>query len=188
MTEYPAGPQDTPGPVPPQPYAQPYAAPSGQPSSVQPYAPQPYPAQPYQAQPFAPQPFAPQPYAVQPYAPQPTWGPPPGHAAPGAYAAYADPGAPYGRDPLTGLPLSDKSKVAAGLLQLFLGTFGVGRFYTGHVGIAVGQLVLTLAGFVLTFVGVGILLLWGAGIWAFVDAIVLLAGRPTDAQGLVLRS
>ena len=39
-----------------------------------------------------------------------------------------------------GVPLSDKSKVAAGVLQLFLGGFGVGRFYTGHVGIAIAQL------------------------------------------------
>ncbi|MDT5067011.1 MAG: hypothetical protein QOK02_3166, partial [Mycobacterium sp.] len=29
-----------------------------------------------------------------------------------------DPAAPYGRHPLTGEPLSEKSKVVAGLLQL----------------------------------------------------------------------
>lgn len=176
MTEFPAGPQDEPGPVPPQPYAQPYQPPYAQPYGAQPYA-----------QPAA-QPYGVQPYQPQPYAPPPAWGAPPGYAAPGAYATYADPGAPYGRDPLTGMPFSDKSKVAAGLLQLFLGGFGVGRFYTGHVGIAVGQLVLTLAGIVLSIVGVGILMLWAVGIWAFVDAIVLLAGRSTDARGLPLRS
>ena len=60
-----------------------------------------------------------------------------------------DPEAPYGRDPVTGRPYSDRQKVIAALLQLFL-PFGTGRFYTGHTGIAVAQLVLVLFG-----VGVG---------------------------------
>src|SRR5215203_5267376 len=53
------------------------------------------------------------------------------------------PHAPYGIDPLTGMPFSDKSKMVAGLLQIFLGSFGVGRFYTGHIGLAVAQLLLS---------------------------------------------
>ena len=90
-------------------------------------------------------------------------------AVPGGY----DPQAPYGRDPRTGQPYSDRSKVLAGLLQLFL-PFGVGRLYSGHIGIGVAQLVLTV------FFGVGI-------IWAFIDGIVILAGRPTDPRGRPLR-
>jgi hypothetical protein len=31
-----------------------------------------------------------------------------------------------------GRPLSDKSKLVAGLLQIFLGGFGIGRFYLGY--------------------------------------------------------
>jgi hypothetical protein len=50
---------------------------------------------------------------------------------------------------------SDKSRVAAGLLQILL-PFGIGRFYTGHIGIAVAQL-LTV------FVGVGVILLTAGG-------------------------
>jgi len=173
MTEHPAGPQDTPGPVPPQPYG------------VQPYG-QP-PVQPYGVQPYHQQPYQPQPYPTQPYASSPAYGAPPAYALP-AYAPYGDPSAPYGRDPLTGLPFSDKSKVVAGLLQLFLGTLGVGRFYTGHVGIAVAQLVLTIVGWATAVVFVGFFLLAAVGIWALVDAIVLLAGQPTDARGLPLRS
>jgi hypothetical protein len=54
------------------------------------------------------------------YPPPPGQYPPP----PGQYpAAYMDPAAPFGRHPLTGEPLSDKSKVVAGLLQL-LGLLG----------------------------------------------------------------
>jgi TM2 domain-containing membrane protein YozV len=62
--------------------------------------------------------------------------------------------------------------VIAALLQLFL-PFGTGRFYPGHTGIAVAQLVLV-------FFGVGV-------IWSVVDGIVILAGRPTDRQGRPLR-
>lgn len=87
-----------------------------------------------------------------------------------------DQAAPFGREPVSGRPLSDKSKVVAGLLQLFLGWAGVGRFYTGHTGLAVAQLLVTL--FTL---GLG-------GIWGFIDGIVLLAGHPTDPHGRPLRS
>jgi TM2 domain-containing membrane protein YozV len=80
--------------------------------------------------------------------------------------------APYGIEPMTGLPYSDKSRVAAGLLQIFLGTFGVGRFYTGHIGIAVLQLCFG----------------WlTCGIWPLIDGILMLTGRVTDARGLPLR-
>lgn len=83
-----------------------------------------------------------------------------------------DPEAPYGRDPVTGRPYSDRIKVIAALLQLFL-PFGTGRFYTGHTGIAIAQLLLV-------FVGIGV-------VWSFIDGIVLLAGDPTDPDGRPLR-
>ena len=53
------------------------------------------------------------------------------------------PNAPYGVDPMTGMPFSDKSKMVAGLLQIFLGSFGAGRFYTGHMGLAIAQIAVT---------------------------------------------
>ena len=71
-----------------------------------------------------------------------------------------------------GRPYSDKSKIVAGLLQLFLGTFGIGRFYLGDVGIAIAQLFTC----------------GGLGIWALIDAIMLLAGNPVDRYGRPLRS
>ena len=55
--------------------------------------------------------------------PPPNYPPPPNFPPPGQYppptqypapGAYLDPSAPYGRHPLTGEPLSDKSKVVAG--------------------------------------------------------------------------
>ncbi|MFG3158304.1 TM2 domain-containing protein [Streptomyces sp. NPDC048232] len=92
--------------------------------------------------------------------------PPP---APGYYAT--DPSAPYGYDP-HGRPYSDKSKIVAGVLQLFLGSFGIGRFYVGSVGIGVAQL----------------LTCGGLGFWALIDGIMYLVSNDrTDDQGRVLR-
>ncbi len=39
--------------------------------------------------------------------------------------------------------VSDKSKVVAGVLQILLGAFGVGRFYMGDIKIGVIQLIVT---------------------------------------------
>ncbi|WP_237773989.1 DUF1707 domain-containing protein [Actinosynnema sp. ALI-1.44] len=63
---------------------------------------------------------------------------------------------------------NQRYRVAAGLLQLLL-PFGIGRFYTGHVKMAVTQLVLS-------FVGVGVF-------WCWIDGIILLARGGTDAEG-----
>lgn len=114
--------------------------------------------------------------------------PPPGPPYGTPYGQpYLDPSAPFGRDPYTGQPMSDKSKVAAGLLQIFLGSLGVGRFYTGHTAIAVWMLVLTVVGWVTAIFLVGFLLIAAAGIWSFVDGVILLATDSTDSRGLKLR-
>lgn len=97
----------------------------------------------------------------------------PPHPGPPVYGGH-DPAAPFGREPYSGVPYSDKQKLVAGLLQLFL-PFGIGRFYAGHTGLAVAQLLVTF----LTF-GLG-------AIWSFVDGIVILAGSPRDPAGRPLR-
>ncbi|MEV0647456.1 NINE protein [Phytomonospora sp. NPDC050363] len=132
--------------------------PASQPSGyTDPYA---QPADPY-AQGYQQPVYQPQPI----YQPVPVAVPMPG---------YSTVGGGYGVDPVTGRPLSDKSKLTAGLLQIFLGGFGVGRFYTGHIGIAVCQL---LFGWATCY------------IWPLVDGIVLLASsNATDAEGRLLRS
>ncbi|WP_024793233.1 TM2 domain-containing protein [Tomitella biformata] len=91
--------------------------------------------------------------------------------------------APYGFHPVTGQPLSDKSKVAAGLLSIFLGYFGVGRFYAGNTGLGVAQL---LANILLTIITLGFWLSV-AWIWPLIDGIVLLTGNPRDGMGRLLR-
>jgi TM2 domain-containing membrane protein YozV len=117
----------------------------------------------------------------------------------GGYVGYPPPMSP-GFDPVTGRPYSDKSKLAAGLLQLlpgfFLGLGGIGRLYAGQAGIGVGQLVLSglaylsvcCAGVTLGLaLVVAIPLTTAAWLWAVIDGIVLLAGAPVDRQGRPLR-
>ncbi len=71
-------------------------------------------------------------------------------------------------------PVSDKSKLVAGLLGLLLpvvGLYGVHRLYTGHI--ALGILMLITCG--------------GCGIWQLIDVILVFAGSVTDAEGRPLR-
>lgn len=72
-------------------------------------------------------------------------------------------------------PCTPRSRVTAGLLQIFLGSFGLGRFYLGYTGIALGQLFT----FPIFFLG---------GIWGFIDGILILCGQVThDANGMPIQ-
>ena len=53
------------------------------------------------------------------------------------------------------------------LLCIFLGVLGVHRFYTGHIGIGIVQL----------------LTLGGCGIWSLIDLIMIATGKFKDANG-----
>ena len=69
-----------------------------------------------------------------------------------------------------------KSKMAAGLLGIFLGAFGVHNFYLGYKGKAIAQLLITLLScFMLSEV---------SAIWGLIEGIMILAGNiNTDADG-----
>ena len=56
------------------------------------------------------------------------------------------------------------------LLAIFVGAFGVHRFYTGHTGIGIAQL--------LTF--------GGCGIWTLYDIVMIATGSFKDANGNAL--
>lgn len=71
---------------------------------------------------------------------------------------------------------SNRSAVTAGFLQIFLGAFGIGRFYLGYNKIGRLQILITLltAGM-------------GGFLWGFVDGIMILKGREKyDADGKLL--
>ncbi|MCL2706790.1 MAG: TM2 domain-containing protein [Dehalococcoidia bacterium] len=69
-----------------------------------------------------------------------------------------------------------KSRLVAGLLQIFLGWLGIGRFYLGYTGIAIAQLLVTI--FTL---GIGV-------IWPLIDGILILTGSvAVDGKGIPLK-
>lgn len=73
-----------------------------------------------------------------------------------------------------------KSKIAAGLLGIFLGAFGVHNFYLGYTGKAIAQLLITLLSCrVLSF---------ASGVWGLIEGILILTGSITvDGNGNELR-
>ncbi|WP_232348488.1 MULTISPECIES: TM2 domain-containing protein [Bifidobacterium] len=93
------------------------------------------------------------------------------------------PGAmPNGRGPYPISPIPH-SKLAAGLLSIFLGCFGVGNFYLGRTGRGVAQLMLTLIGFPFFFIGPTIAVIWG-----LIEGILILTSSTgsfwhRDARG-----
>ncbi|MES2019217.1 MAG: TM2 domain-containing protein [Pseudomonadota bacterium] len=68
-------------------------------------------------------------------------------------------------------PVSDKEWLVTLLLAFFLGFLGVHRFYTGHIGIGIVQL----------------LTMGGCGVWALIDFILIAVGSYTDAEGRQLK-
>ena len=102
-----------------------------------------------------------------------------GYQQPGYQQGYQQPAAAagYGQpayDPVTGQPLSDKTKLMAGLLSILLGSFGVGRFYLGYVGLGIAQIACSC-------IGVG----W---IWGVIEGIMILANNSIpDSDGRKLR-
>ncbi len=115
--------------------------------------------------------------------------PAPGGFTPPPGTALAQPGAPYGVHPQLGVPYSEKSKVAAGLLQLLAGSFGVGRFYTGHTGLGVAQLMVCFVlPTLITIVTCGFgAFFYAAALWPVIDGILLLTSDSRDSEGRLLR-
>jgi TM2 domain-containing membrane protein YozV len=69
-----------------------------------------------------------------------------------------------------------KSKLAAGLLGIFVGGFGVHRFYLGYVGMGIAQVAVTIA-----TCGIG-------AIWGFIEGILILTDVINkDAKGRPLK-
>lgn len=77
-----------------------------------------------------------------------------------------------------------KSRIAAGILGILLGVFGVHRFYLGFVGIGLTQVLLSTVGGLLTC-GVST---FAVQIWGLVEGILILCGSMNrDARGMPLK-
>ncbi len=93
----------------------------------------------------------------------------------GYHDSYGNNQGQMGGNPYNEYNMPRKSRLVAGLLQIFLGAFGVGRFYLGYTGMGLGQL------FTSFLCGIGY-------IWAFIDGIMILCGQvKTDARGIPLK-
>jgi hypothetical protein len=79
-------------------------------------------------------------------------------------------GATYTAAQIPGV-FSEKQFVTALILSILLGSLGIDRFYTGHVGLGVGKL----------------LTLGGCGIWAIVDIILYATRKVNDSDGRPLQ-
>lgn len=73
-----------------------------------------------------------------------------------------------------------KSKIAAGLLAIFLGQLGIHNFYLGYTNKAVAQLLITL---LLSWTFIAPIAIW---VWAIVEAIKIFQGNLPDSNGIPL--
>ena len=97
---------------------------------------------------------------------------------------------PYGQNQY-GQPsyyANQKSKIAAGLLGIFLGHLGIHNFYLGFTNRAITQLILSIIGYCTLLIVIGYILLIITGIWGLVEGIKCLTGSiPADAKGVPLK-
>lgn len=121
------------------------------------------------------QPFGQQPYAQQPFgAPQQPYGQQP----------YGAPQQPYANTPYTppsyAQPVVTKDHVAAGLLAIFLGVFGVHKFYLGYNTSGFIMLAVTILGSIFT-IGLAAGVMW---VIALIEGIIYLAKSQSEFDAI----
>lgn len=68
---------------------------------------------------------------------------------------------------------SNKSKIIAGLLAIFLGSLGIHNFYLGKTSLAVTQLLITVLSL--------FFLSWAVAIWALIEGVLILVSEPNTS-------
>ena len=79
-----------------------------------------------------------------------------------------------------------KSPTTAYLLWFFLGWTGAHRFYIGNTGSGAAILVLSIVGFALSFLGIGLVILLVPLIWLIVD-LFLIPGMVRDKNNSLIQ-
>lgn len=85
---------------------------------------------------------------------------------------------------------NQKSRLAAALLAFTFGMFGVHNFYLGNNSRATIQLIVSIAGILLSVVFVGIFAVLGMYVWAFIEGVQLLSSNPAymyDGNGVITK-
>lgn len=118
-----------------------------------------------------------------PYTP-PSYGAPQQPAQPYAQQPYAAPQQPYGNAPYTppsyAQPVVTKDHVAAGLLAIFLGVFGVHKFYLGYNTSGFIMLAVTILGSIFTL-GLAAGVMW---VIALIEGIIYLAKSQSEFDAI----
>lgn len=68
----------------------------------------------------------------------------------------------------------DNKKILAGILAIVLGSLGIHKFILGYQKEGVILLAITLVGFVLTCVGIGVFLVWITGLIGLIEGVIYL--------------
>ncbi len=86
--------------------------------------------------------------------------------------------------------ISSRSRLATVLLTLFLGIFGVHRFYIGKIRTAIVMLILSILYLVTArFWGIIMVIpLAVAGLWALIDFIFAVSGIMKDKEGRPIKN
>lgn len=72
------------------------------------------------------------------------------------------------------------------ILGLFLGAFGIDRFYKGDIGLGIAKLITWLVGVVTIWIYIGGLILFILWIWCIVDWFLVWKGIKKDNLNKIL--
>lgn len=74
----------------------------------------------------------------------------------------------------------DNKKILAGILAIVLGWAGIHKFILGYQKEGIILLVVSIIGFALSCIGIGVFLVWGTGVIGLVEGIIYLTKSDED--------
>ena len=80
----------------------------------------------------------------------------------------------------------DKNKTVAALLAILLGAFGAHKFYLGYKTAGIIMAALTLSGWLLSFVLIGVLWAWIPAVIGLVEGIIYLTKSDEDFEQIYI--